>query len=46
VKYLPKHCCKCPPCVKEENTYSVYAGKTRDAQAEFLRVDEVSDVSQ
>ncbi|KAJ1420981.1 hypothetical protein B484DRAFT_452932 [Ochromonadaceae sp. CCMP2298] len=43
VKYLPKHCCKCPPCVKEENTYSVYAGKTRDAQAEFLRVDEVSD---
>mmetsp|Transcript_32767 Transcript_32767/g.55245 ORF Transcript_32767/g.55245 Transcript_32767/m.55245 type:complete len:392 (+) Transcript_32767:47-1222(+) len=43
VKLLPKQCCTCPPCVKQENTYSVYAGRTRDAQAEFLRVDEVSD---
>jgi len=43
VKYLPKTCCTCPPCVKQENTYSVYAGASRDAQREFLRIDEVSD---
>lgn len=43
VKILPKHCFSCPPCVKQENTYSVYAGFKRDAQAEFLRLDEVSD---
>ena len=41
VKVLPKSCFACPPCVKQENTYSVYAGLTRDAQAEFLRIDEV-----
>mmetsp|Transcript_26410 Transcript_26410/g.26660 ORF Transcript_26410/g.26660 Transcript_26410/m.26660 type:complete len:385 (+) Transcript_26410:47-1201(+) len=43
VKLLPKHCCVCPPCVEQENTYSIYAGLTRDNAAEFLRVDEVSD---
>jgi len=42
VKLLPKSCCSCPPCVKQENTFSVYAGLTRDAQAEFLRIDEVN----
>lgn len=42
-KLLPKHCCGCPPCAPAENTYSVYAGMTKDAEAEFLRVDEVSD---
>ena len=41
VKLLPKKCCMCPPCVKQTNTYSIYAGMTRDAQAEFLRIDEV-----
>lgn len=41
VKLLPKNCCSCPPCVKQENTYSIYAGPSRDSQAEFLRVDEV-----
>jgi hypothetical protein len=40
---LPKSCCKCPPCAPQENTYSIYAGLTRDAQAEILRVDEVSN---
>jgi hypothetical protein len=43
VKVLPKSCCSCPPCVKQENSYSVYAGLTENAQAEFLRIDEVSD---
>lgn len=43
VKVLPKQCCTCPPCVKQENTYSVLAGITKDAEAEFLRLDEVSD---
>eukprot|EP01041_Mallomonas_annulata_P005769 gene5769-11660_t len=43
VKLFPKACCSCPPCVKQENTYSIYAGLTRDNEAEFLRVDEVSD---
>ena len=43
VKVLPKQCCVCPPCVKQENTYSVYAGVGSNAEAEFLRVDEVSD---
>eukprot|EP00607_Mallomonas_marina_P001070 CAMPEP_0182427806 /NCGR_PEP_ID=MMETSP1167-20130531/19862_1 /TAXON_ID=2988 /ORGANISM="Mallomonas Sp, Strain CCMP3275" /LENGTH=372 /DNA_ID=CAMNT_0024610307 /DNA_START=59 /DNA_END=1177 /DNA_ORIENTATION=- len=43
VKLLPKACCQCPPCVKQENTYSVYAGLTRNDAAEFLRVDEISD---
>jgi hypothetical protein len=43
VKLFPKNCCACPPCVKQENTYSIYAGLNQDSQAEFLRVDEVSD---
>jgi len=43
VKLLPKACCACPPCVKQENTYSVYAGLSKNAEAEFLRIDEVSD---
>lgn len=43
VKLLPKTCCTCPPCVKQENTYSVYAGMSADAQNEILRIDEVSD---
>jgi len=43
VKLLPKACCSCPPCVKQENTYSVYAGLSRTDAYEFLRVDEVSD---
>eukprot|EP01041_Mallomonas_annulata_P006269 gene6269-12693_t len=43
VKAMPKSCYKCPPCVKQENTYSIYAGLTSDSQAEFLRVEEVSD---
>ena len=43
VKLLPKSCCSCPPCAPQENTYSIYAGLSRDAQAEILRVDEVSD---
>jgi hypothetical protein len=42
-KFLPKACCVCPPCVKQENSYSIYAGMNRDAQAEILRVDEVID---
>eukprot|EP00349_Pseudokeronopsis_sp_Brazil_P001314 CAMPEP_0202957494 /NCGR_PEP_ID=MMETSP1396-20130829/1865_1 /ASSEMBLY_ACC=CAM_ASM_000872 /TAXON_ID= /ORGANISM="Pseudokeronopsis sp., Strain Brazil" /LENGTH=362 /DNA_ID=CAMNT_0049674987 /DNA_START=87 /DNA_END=1175 /DNA_ORIENTATION=- len=42
-KLFPKNCCACPPCVKQENTYSVYAGLNQDQQNEFLRVDEVSD---
>jgi hypothetical protein len=43
VKLLPKHCCACPPCVKQENTYSIFAGLSQDASSEILRVDEVSD---
>lgn len=43
VKFLPKSCCSCPPCVRQENTYSIYAGLNRDSQAEILRVDEVSN---
>jgi hypothetical protein len=43
VKLLPKQCCSCPPCVKQENTYSIYAGLSQDAKAELLRADEVSD---
>ena len=43
VKLFPKACCACPPCVQQENTYSIYAGMARDAQSEILRVDEVSD---
>jgi hypothetical protein len=41
VKPLPKWCCGCPPCAKQENTYSIYAGLTQGAEAEILRVDEV-----
>jgi len=43
LKLAPKNCCSCPPCVKQENTYSVYAGLSNNAQSEFLRIDEVSD---
>lgn len=43
MKLLPKHCCGCPPCLKQENTYSVYAGLNQESQSEFLRVDEVSN---
>jgi len=43
MKLLPKQCCVCPPCVKQENTYSVYVGNSQDAEAEVLRIDEVSD---
>lgn len=42
VKLLPKHCFRCPPCVEQENTYSIYAGLTKDSEAEILRADEVS----
>eukprot|EP01031_Cornospumella_fuschlensis_P040498 gene40498-49362_t len=42
-KLLPKACCTCPPCAPQENTYSIYAGLTKDSEAEFIRVDEVSD---
>ncbi len=42
-KVLPKSCCACPPCAPQENSYSVYTGLTQNNQAEFLRVDEVSD---
>jgi hypothetical protein len=43
VKLLPKSCCVCPPCVEQANTYSIYAGLTREAQAEIMRVEEKSD---
>jgi hypothetical protein len=43
VKFLPKNCCACPPCVKQPNSYSVYAGMPNGNQAELLRIDEVSD---
>jgi hypothetical protein len=43
VKWLPKSCCTCPPCVKKENTYSVYAGLDGAPDNEILRIDEVSD---
>ncbi len=43
VKLFPKTCCSCPPCVKKENTYSVYAGLTHDSENEILRIDEISD---
>lgn len=43
VKLFPKKCCTCPPGVKKENTYSVYAGLTQTNENEILRIDEVSD---
>lgn len=43
VKVLPKNCCSCPPCVDQENTFSVYAGISEATQTEILRVDEISD---
>jgi len=43
VKILPKVCCTCPPCVRQPNTYSVFAGIGNNAEAEFLRLDEVSE---
>ena len=41
VKLLPKTCCSCPPCVKQENTYSIYAGLNQSSEHEILRADEV-----
>jgi hypothetical protein len=43
VKLFPKACMTCPPCAPQENTYSIYAGFSADAQSEIMRVDEVSD---
>lgn len=43
VKVLPKKCLTCPPCVRQANTYSVFAGVGNNAEAEFLRIDEVSE---
>jgi len=43
VKVLPKKCCTCPPCVPQENSYSIYAGLNRDDAFEIMRADEVSD---
>jgi len=43
VKLLPKKWCSCPPGVKQENTYSVYAGFNESDVSEFMRIDEVSD---
>ena len=42
VKLAPKNCCKCPPCVSQENSYSIYAGLSQNAEHELLRVDEIS----
>jgi len=54
VKLLPKTFFSCPPCAKQENTFSVYAavdgGASSDqyptpvglVEEEFLRIDEVS----
>ena len=41
-QFLPKHCCSCPPCVKQENIYTIYAGSANGEQ-ELLRMQEVSD---
>jgi hypothetical protein len=43
LKLFPKYCCGCPPCLRQENAFSVYAGLGQDQLAEILRVDEVSD---
>jgi hypothetical protein len=43
VKVLPKKVCACPPCAKQENTFSIYAGLNQDQQMEVLRADEISD---
>jgi hypothetical protein len=43
IKVLPKSCCKMPPCVRQENTYSIYVGNTKHAQSEIMRADEISD---
>lgn len=43
VKLLPKKCCSCPPCVKQENTYSIYAGLSENPANELFRADEVSE---
>ena len=37
VKIAPKQCFRCPPCVKQENTYSIYLGTNRENQYEILR---------
>lgn len=41
VKLLPKACCACPPCVPQEESFSIYAGLNTDNQMEVLRADEV-----
>jgi hypothetical protein len=43
IKILPKQCCACPPCVKQENSYAIYAGIGQDNRAQLFRADEVSD---
>jgi len=43
VKLLPKKCLGCPPCVAQENTYTVYAGLGQDNRAQLFHVDEVSN---
>ena len=41
VKLLPKACCACPPCVPQEESFSIYAGLNTDSMMEVLRADEV-----
>lgn len=48
VKVLPKSCFSMPPCVKQENTYSIYAGVgdgngCTDSKSELFRAEEVSN---
>jgi len=48
VKVLPKSCCSWPPCVKQENTYSIYAGVgdgngNTETASELFRANEVSN---
>ena len=45
VKLLPKTCCSCPPCVPQENSYSIYAGLNQASEMEILRADEVRIIS-
>jgi hypothetical protein len=43
-KIVPKDSCACPPCLRQANTYSIYAGLSKDSkQQEVMRVDEVSE---
>ena len=43
VKLAPKTCCSCPPCIPQENTYSIYAGLDQSNEKEIMRADEVSN---